>query len=95
MQDAHNTLQRLEYHGCALLLFDRESRLPFANSRLDRDLHMSNAKQKVSGSFCKHEFAEDYCRISSYLRTMACSGHSPLVAIQIACSGLLYIDPRE
>ena len=48
---------------------------------------MSKVKQKVSGCFRTLRFAQAYCRISSYLQTMAYQGYSPLVAIQIALSG--------
>ena len=48
---------------------------------------MSKVKQKASGCFRTLRFAEAYCRISSYLQTMAYQGYNPLVAIQIALSG--------
>ncbi|EQD44647.1 hypothetical protein B2A_09535 [mine drainage metagenome] len=53
---------------------------------------MSKVKQKVSGCFRKAEFAQAYCRISSYLQTMANQGVNPLVAIQMALSGQLYAE---
>jgi transposase len=49
-------------------------------------------KQKVSGCFRKAEFAQAYCRISSYLQTMANQGYNPLIAIQMALSGQLYAE---
>ena len=33
------------------------------------------------------KYAEAYCRISSYLQSMANQGYNPLVAIQIALAG--------
>ena len=39
--------------------------------------------------------AEAYCRISSYLQTMAYQGYNPLVAIQMALSGQLYAERGE
>ncbi len=39
--------------------------------------------------------AEAYCRISSYLQTMANKGYNPLVAIQMAFSGQIYADRGE
>ncbi|MCP4492051.1 MAG: hypothetical protein GY820_32810 [Gammaproteobacteria bacterium] len=38
------------------------------------------AKQKVSGCFRTQQYAEAYCRISSYLQTMAHQAYDPLVA---------------
>jgi transposase len=67
----------------------------FTNNRAERDLRMSKVKQKVSGCFRTRQYAEAYCRISSYLQTMANKGYNPLVAIQMALSGQLYIQPGE
>jgi aerobic-type carbon monoxide dehydrogenase small subunit (CoxS/CutS family) len=61
----------------------------------ERDLRMSKVKQKVSGCFRKPQYAEAYCRISSYLQTMANRGYNPLVAIQLALSGQLYAETGE
>ena len=48
---------------------------------------MAKVKQKVSGCFRTRKYAEAYCRISSYLQSMANQGYNPLVAIQIALAG--------
>jgi len=48
---------------------------------------MAKVKQKVSGCFRKVLFAQAYCRISSYLQSMANKGYNPLVAIQMALNG--------
>jgi len=45
---------------------------------------MAKVKQKVSGCFRNSIYAEAYCRISSYLQTMASKGFNPLIAIQMA-----------
>jgi hypothetical protein len=90
--DAHNLWERLKDHESAVLLFAKEAAVPFTNNRAERDLRMSKVKQKVSGCFRKREFADAYCRISSYLQTMANRGFNPLVAIQMALSGQLYAD---
>jgi hypothetical protein len=90
--DAHNLWERLKDYECAVLLFARESYVAFTNNRAERDLRMSKVKQKVSGCFRKREYAEAYCRISSYLQTMANQGYNPLVAIQMALSGQLYAE---
>jgi hypothetical protein len=42
---------------------------------------------KVSGCFRTELYANAYCRISSYLQTMANQGHNPLIAIQMALAG--------
>ena len=93
--DAHNLWERLKEHEGAVLLFARDANVPFTNNRAERDLRMSKVKQKVSGCFRKAEYAQAYCRIFSYLQTMANQGYNPLVAIQLALSGQLYAEPGE
>ena len=85
--DAHNLWERLKKHESAVLLFAKVPHVPFTNNRAERDLRMSKVKQKVSGCFRTRKYAEAYCRISSYLQTMANKGYNPLVAIQMASSG--------
>ena len=85
--DAHNLWERLKGHETSVLLFAKESHVSFTNNRAKRDLRMSKVKQKVSGCFRTVEYAEAYCRISSYLQTMANKGHNPLIAVQMALSG--------
>ena len=75
-----------------MLLFARDPHVPFTNHRAERDLRMSKVKEKVSGCFRKAEFAQAYCRISSYLQTIANRAVNPLVAIQMALSGQLYAE---
>ncbi|MGH8228546.1 MAG: IS66 family transposase [Steroidobacteraceae bacterium] len=93
--DAHNLWDRLKEHETAVLLFARDPNVPFTNNRAERDLRMSKVKQQVSGCFRKTQFAEAYCRISSYLQSMANRGYNPLVAIQMALSGQLYAKSGE
>lgn len=50
---------------------------------------MAKVKQKVSGCFRRIQYAEAYCRVSSYLQTMASQGVNPLVAIQMALAGTI------
>jgi transposase len=59
----------------------------FTNNRAERDLRMSKVKQKVSGYFRNSQYADAYCRLSSYLQTMANKGYNPLIAIQMALAG--------
>lgn len=93
--DAHNLWERLKFHEKAVLLFAEVAHVPFTNNRAERDLRMSKVKQKVSGCFRTRQFAEAYCRISSYLQTMANRGYNPLVAIQMALSGQIYAETGE
>jgi len=93
--DAHNLWERMKKHEQAILLFANEAHVPFTNNRAERDLRMSKVKQKVSGCFRTQKYASAYCRISSYLQTMANQGYNPLVAIQLAISGQLYADRGE
>ena len=90
--DAHNLWERLKQHETAVLLFAKLSHVAFTNNRAERDLRMSKVKQKVSGCFRTSQYAEAYCRISSYLQTMTNQGYNPLVAIQLALSGQLYAE---
>jgi transposase len=72
--DAHN------------LLFAQLPHVLFTNNRAERDLRMAKVKQKVSRCFCTVEYAQAYCRISSYLQTMKNQGINPLIAINMAMS---------
>jgi transposase len=93
--DAHNLWERLKKHETAVMLFAKVSHVPFTNNRAERDLRMSKVKQKVSGCFRTKKYAHAYCRISSYLQTMANKGYNPLVAIQMASAGQIYTDRVE
>ena len=76
--DAHNLWERLKKHETAVLLFAKHPDVAFTNNRAERDLRMSKVKQKVSGCFRTRRYAEAYCRISSYLQSMANQGHKPV-----------------
>ena len=65
------------------------------HNRAERDLRMRKVKQKVSGCFRSFQYAQAYCRISSYLQSMAYRGYNPLVAIQMALSGQIYAEGTE
>ena len=60
--------------------------MAFINNRAERGLRMTKVKQNVSGCFRNSQYAEAYCRISSYLQTMDNKGHNPLIT---TLSGLL------
>jgi hypothetical protein len=85
--DAHNLWERLKLHEASVLLFAKDSHVPFTNNRAEQDLRMAKVKQKVSGCFRSEVYAHAYCRISSYLQTMASKGINPLIAIQMALLG--------
>jgi len=85
--DAHNLWERLKIHEAAVLLFAKDPHVSFTNNRAKRDLRMAKVEQRVSGCFRVSEYAHAYCRISSYLQSMATTGYNPLVAIQIALAG--------
>lgn len=70
-----------------MLLFAKDSHVAFTNNRAEQDLRMAKVKQKVSGCFRSEDYAHAYCRISSYIQTMANKGYNPLIAIQIALAG--------
>lgn len=93
--DAHNLWERLKKYETAVLLFAKPDHGSFTKNRAERDLRMSKVKQKVSGCFRTKKYAEAYCRISSYLQTMANKGYNPLVAIQMAFSGRINADGGE
>ena len=93
--DAHNLWERLREHETAVLLFAKDPYVPFTNNRAERDLRMSKVKQKVSGCFRSSIYAKAYCRISSYIQTMANKGYNPLLAIQMAFSKQIYVDMGE
>jgi transposase len=75
--DAHNLWERLKTHEAAVLLFAKDPHVAFTNNRAEQDLRMAKVKQKVSGCFRAEDYAHAYCRISSYLQTMANRGYNP------------------
>jgi len=85
--DAHNLWERFRKHEVSVLRFAKDPHVAFTNNRSERDLRMAKVKQKVSGCFRSMIYAEAYCRISSYLQTMANKGINPLIAIQMALNG--------
>ena len=93
--DAHNLWERVKKYETAVLLFAKLPHVSFTNNRAERDLRMSKVKQKVSGCFRTTICAEAYCRVSSYLQTMASKGYNPLIAIQMALSGQIYAEGGE
>lgn len=87
VSDAQNLWNRLAEHENAVLLFARDEYVSFTNNRAERDLRMTKVKQKISGCFKQPQYACAYCRISSYLQSMANLGYNPMIAIQLALAG--------
>ena len=56
-------------------------------NRCERNIRMAKIKQRVSGTFGNAQYAQAYCRISSYLLTMFNQGYNSLAAVQIALNG--------
>ncbi len=79
----------------AVLLSSKVVDVSFTNNRAEGVLIMSKVEQKVSGCFRTVRYAEGYCRISSYLQALLYQGYNPVVAIQMAMSGQLYVGGGE
>jgi hypothetical protein len=85
--DAHNLHERLAKHQESVLRFMSDPNVSFTNNNGEQNIRMAKVKSKVSGCFRTRLHAEAWCRISSYLSSMAALGYNPLVAIQIALAG--------
>ena len=84
---SHNVHERLKNLEEAVLRFIRDPDVSFTNNTGEQKIRMSKVKMKVSGCFRTERFARAWCRISSYLDSMAALGYNPLVAIEIALAG--------
>lgn len=85
--DAENLHEAFRRHEDEILRFARRPEVPFTNNRSERDIRMAKVKQKISGCFRSTKYADAYCRISSYLKSMGYKGYNPMTAIQIALMG--------
>ena len=75
--DAHNLHERLlKYEDC-VLRFMSEPDVSFTNNEGERKIRMAKVKMKVSGCFRTERYAHAWCRISSYLSSMAALGYAP------------------
>jgi len=88
--DAHNLHERLVKHDESVLRFMADPDVSFTNNSAEQKIRMAKVKIKVSGCFRTQHCAEAWCRISSYLSSMAALGYNPLFAIQIALAGKAY-----
>ena len=68
---AHNLLERLLKHEGSVLRFMSDPDVSFTNNAGERKIRMSKVKMKVSGCFRTERYAQAWCRISSYLDSMA------------------------
>ncbi len=84
---ARNLHERLEKHEESVLRFTANPDVSFTNNAGEQKIRMSKVKIKVSGCFRTQLQAKAWCRVSSYLDSMAALGYNPLVAIQIALAG--------
>ena len=85
--DAHNLHRRLVKHEESVLRFTGDPDVSFTNNTGEQKIRMAKVKSKVSGCFRTQLQAEAWCRISSYMSSMATLGYNPLVATQIALAG--------
>ncbi len=85
--DAHSLHGRLGRHGGSVPPFMADPDVSFTDNAGERKIRMARVRIKVSGRFRTQLHAEAWCRISSYLSSMAALGYNPLVAIQIALAG--------
>ena len=85
--DAENLHEALVKYETEVLRFARDPDVPFTNNRAERDIRMAKVKQKIAGCFRTPRYAAAWCRISSYLQSMALQGYNPLTAIEIALNG--------
>jgi transposase-like protein len=85
--DAQNLWKRLCDYEESVLLFAKMKEVDFTNNRAERDLRVCKLKQKVAGCFRTPTYAEHFCRISSYIKSMRYRGYSSLEAIMLAFQG--------
>ena len=64
--------------------FIHDTNVSFTNNTAEQQIWMAKVKQKISRCFRTPEFAQAYCRISRYWRSMGALGDNPIVAIAIA-----------
>lgn len=80
---SRNLLIRLRGYENAVLLFMKDSKVPFTNNQGERDLRMIKVHQKISGCFKTIETAKQFCRIRSYLSTCQKHGISATEALEL------------
>ena len=83
----HNLHDRLLKNEDSVLRFMSDPDVSFTNNTGEQKIRMSKVKIKVSGCFRTERHAHAWCRISSYLGSIAELGYNPIEAILIALDG--------
>ena len=83
----HNLHDRLLKNEDSVLRFMSDPDVSFTNNTGEQKIRMSKVKIKVSGCFRTERHAHAWCRISSYLDSIAELGYNPIEAILIALDG--------
>ncbi len=74
-------LDRLHKHKAGVLALMYDLRNPFDNNQVERDVHMIEVQQKVSGCFRTEDAAHIFCALRSHISTARKHGLNPIDAI--------------
>ena len=79
--ETRKLLCRLRDYQALILRFLHQFNVPFDNNQAERDLRMMKVRQKISGCFRTPQGIEAFCRLRSYLSTIAKQGVHLLTAL--------------